>query len=190
MEQLIKDYGYVVIFIVTLLEGETILLLGGFAAHQGYLNLQLAILTAFIGSTFGDQFFFHLAKWKGSYLVKKSVMLSRNFPKARKLVDRYGSLIVLVARYMYGIRTPLVMMCGLADMGALRFTILNIIAAAIWAISFGLIGYLFGKTAEIIVGDIGRYENIVVGCVVLLATTLWVFRHMRKRRKGSQRSSP
>ena len=34
---LIQTYGYVVIFLGVLIEGETTLILGGFMAHQGYL---------------------------------------------------------------------------------------------------------------------------------------------------------
>jgi len=184
MEKLIHDYGYIIIFIVTLLEGETILLVGGFAAQQGYLNLELAMLSAFIGSTFGDQFFFQLAKWKGTSLINRSAMLSRNFPKAQRLVDKYGSFIVLIARYMYGIRTPLVMMCGMANMHTLQFTILNIIAAAVWAVAFGTLGYLFGKTAEIVVGDVGKYENIIIGGVIVLAAIFWAVRHLRRRKNS------
>ena len=42
----------------TFLEGETILVLAGLAAHQGYLVLTWVILAAFLGSLCGDQLFF------------------------------------------------------------------------------------------------------------------------------------
>ena len=62
LESLIDTYGYIAIFIGTLLEGETVLVLGGFAAFRGYLSLPYVILTAFIGSMLGDQFFFYLGR--------------------------------------------------------------------------------------------------------------------------------
>jgi membrane protein DedA with SNARE-associated domain len=40
LSHLLTDSGYLVVFVGSLLEGETILLLAGFAAHQGYLSLQ------------------------------------------------------------------------------------------------------------------------------------------------------
>ena len=58
MESLIENYGYLAILIGTLLEGGTILVLGGFTAHQGYLALPWVILAAFAGSLCGDQLFF------------------------------------------------------------------------------------------------------------------------------------
>src|SRR5688572_33421924 len=39
LTQLLDHYGYLAVLVGTVLEGETILILGGFAAHQGYLHL-------------------------------------------------------------------------------------------------------------------------------------------------------
>jgi len=53
MESLIQQHGYWVILAGTLLEGETVLVLGGFTAHRGYLDLPLVMLVAFAGGAAG-----------------------------------------------------------------------------------------------------------------------------------------
>ena len=58
LQSIIENYGYAAILIGTFLEGETILVLAGLAAHQGYLVLSWVILAAFVGSLCGDQLFF------------------------------------------------------------------------------------------------------------------------------------
>jgi membrane protein DedA with SNARE-associated domain len=58
LQSIIENYGYAAILIGTFLEGETILVLAGLAAHQGYLALTWVILAAFLGSLSGDQLFF------------------------------------------------------------------------------------------------------------------------------------
>ena len=60
IEYLIQTYGYVAILVGTFLEGETVLVLGGLAAHQGYLQLPGVMLAAFAGTLIGDQLFFFL----------------------------------------------------------------------------------------------------------------------------------
>ena len=55
LQQLITDYGYLAILMGTFLEGETILILGGFASHRGYLELPWVVVSAFIGTLAGDQ---------------------------------------------------------------------------------------------------------------------------------------
>lgn len=50
LEYLVTTYGYPVIAIGTFLEGESILVLGGFAAHSGYLELPRFMGSRFMGS--------------------------------------------------------------------------------------------------------------------------------------------
>ena len=58
LQNIIENYGYAAILIGTFLEGETILVLAGLAAHQGSLVLTWVIIAAFAGSLCGDQLFF------------------------------------------------------------------------------------------------------------------------------------
>jgi len=60
LEYLISHYGYVALVIGTFLEGESVLIVAGFAVHLGYLKLQWVILAAFAGSVAGDQLYFFL----------------------------------------------------------------------------------------------------------------------------------
>ena len=39
LPQLVADYGYLAVFVGTLLEGEAVLMLAGYAAHRSYLSL-------------------------------------------------------------------------------------------------------------------------------------------------------
>jgi membrane protein DedA with SNARE-associated domain len=57
-ENVIIQFGYPAILVGTFLEGETILVIAGMAAHRGYLDLPVVIGAAFIGTLFGDQLFF------------------------------------------------------------------------------------------------------------------------------------
>ena len=49
-EELIQRFGYAAIIVGTFLEGETILVIGGFAAYRGYLSLPLVMVCALLGS--------------------------------------------------------------------------------------------------------------------------------------------
>jgi membrane protein DedA with SNARE-associated domain len=171
MEELLQKYGYIIIFLITLFEGETILLIAGFMAYQGLLDLHLSILSAFIGSTLADQIIFHLMRKNGNFLLKKSKKFNKYHTIAKHYVEKYGSAVVLMARYLYGIRTPLVMFVGLGKMNFVKFTILNVIAAFVWAVSFGYAGFYFGHAAEKFIGDIQRvqlYGWVLIAIVILV----------------------
>ena len=70
LQELISHYGYVAIVIGTFFEGETILVLGGLAAHQGYLQLPWVMASAFAGTLLGDQLYFYIGRAKGQGLLE------------------------------------------------------------------------------------------------------------------------
>lgn len=47
LEEVVTHYGYIGILIGTFLEGETILIIAGFLAHRGYLELPFVIVRIF-----------------------------------------------------------------------------------------------------------------------------------------------
>ena len=74
VEELIQRFGYLAILVGTFLEGETVLLLGGFAAHRGYLDLVGVMAAAFAGSLTGDWLYFEIGRRKGMAFLKTSRM--------------------------------------------------------------------------------------------------------------------
>ena len=48
---------------------------------------------------------------------------------------------------------------GVSNVPAPRFLVLNVVAAAIWAVCFSLLGYLFGQTIESLLGRLHGVET-------------------------------
>ena len=59
---LIETHGYWVLFVGCFLEGETFLVLAGFAAHSGYLDPFVVVAVVAIAAFVGNQFFFWLGR--------------------------------------------------------------------------------------------------------------------------------
>ena len=175
METLLREYGYLLIFVITLFEGETVLIIAGILAHQGLLNIELSVLSAFLGSTIGDQLFFHLARQEGYEFIKKFKYVASVLPRAEKLVKKHGTYIVLVSRFIYGLRTALVVMCGVAKMPSLKFSIYNIISALIWAVSYGFLGYFFSEAIGTVTG-LKKLEVVIAAAIAIAALIYWIVR--------------
>jgi len=159
IESLIQTYGYVAIFVGTFLEGETVLVLGGLVAHQGYLQLPWVVLAAFAGTLIGDQLFFYLGRWHSHAMLAKHPGWQARVNKAQRLVERYRTMVIISFRFM-----------------------LNIMSALVWALAIGAGGYFFGYALEIVIGDIKHYELEVLGAVVIIGVMLWVI-HLYRLRK-------
>lgn len=183
LEYLITTYGYAAILIGTLLEGETILILGGLFAHSGYLHLQGVIACAFIGSFCSDQFFFYLGRTKGKSWIEERKHWKSKVDKVYSLLNRYQLILIISFRFLYGLRTITPVVIGASGISPYKFFILNMISALLWASVIGSLGYLFGHTVQVLIGDIKKYELWLFVLILLLGVILWIFRLMRKRAK-------
>jgi membrane protein DedA with SNARE-associated domain len=167
LEQLVADYGYVAILIGTFFEGETILLVGAFAAHQGLLRIDMVILIAFVGSCAGDQFWYMLGRRYGPGRLVKRPWLADRVERVTRWLDRYPTLFILGFRFVYGIRNIAPVAIALSKIPPWRFYVLNVVAAAIWAVTGGLAGYVFGAAVEAFVGHLKVVEQRLLAAVVL-----------------------
>jgi membrane protein DedA with SNARE-associated domain len=192
LEQLVADYGYVAILIGTFFEGETILLVGAFAAHQGLLRIDLVILIAFVGSCAGDQFWYMLGRRYGRTRLLQRPMLADRIERVTRWLDRYPTVFILGFRFVYGIRNIAPVAIALSRIPPWRFYVLNVIAAALWAATGGLAGYIFGAAVEVFVGQLKAVEQRLLAGILLAVIGYlvgrWLYRWFRKTPARNGRS--
>jgi membrane protein DedA with SNARE-associated domain len=175
LEALIIQYGYLALFIGTFLEGETILIIAGYLAQDGVLDLRLVTLAAFLGSFSGDQFFFFLGRYKGIGFLAKRPHWQQKTQKAFALLSRHQIPIILGFRFIYGIRNVTPFVIGSMGLRPIRFFILNGLGAATWAIAFASFGYHLGRFVEVVLPDIARYEMLVLAVLCIILLVLGIF---------------
>ena len=183
IEQLISQYGYGAIVVGTFLEGETILVMGGFAAYRGYLDLPFVIIAALIGSLSGDQLFFYIGRIKGKGMLENRPSWKKKSEKVFSLMERHQNWLVLGFRFLYGLRSVAPFLIGTSRIKPLRFLVLNIAGASIWAVVVGILGYLFGQTVEIVIGKIKNYELLILAVLAVVAIIVWVVRLLNGKKE-------
>jgi membrane protein DedA with SNARE-associated domain len=186
LQSLIENYGYAAILIGTFLEGETILLLAGLAAHQGYLVLTWVILAAFLGSLGGDQLFFYLGRKHSQAVLSRRPTWEQKAQKVHKLMNRFETPIILSFRFLYGLRTVAPFVIGMSPVSFKKFILLNAAGALIWAVAIGSGGYLFGHALEVIIGKAKSYEIYIMGSVAIVGLLVWIFHFYRRRRRRAK----
>lgn len=188
MKELIAQYGYLALFIGTFLEGETILLLAGFAAQSPafHLDVRLVILVAFCGSLAGDQAAFFVGRHYGRRLVARSEKWRNRADRVHVMLKKYHEVLILSFRFFYGLRNLTPFVLGTADISILKFFLLNAIGAGIWAVAFTLIGYGFGSLLENVltrlIENVHHVELAVLGLAALVALAFWLRKALRRPR--------
>ncbi|HVK69905.1 MAG TPA: DedA family protein [Polyangium sp.] len=181
MEHLIEVYGYIAVLIGTFFEGETVAMLGGFAAHQQHLRFPLVVLTAFLGSATGDQIAYFLGKRFGRSFVDRRPKLGAHLARATSLLERYPTLFIFGFRFIYGIRNVAPVAIALSRIPTARFLVLNAMAAALWAVVVAGAGYLFGQAVESARGKLHAWDERLAMGAVLAAISIFGFNLLRER---------
>jgi len=186
---LLEQYGYMVIFIGTLIEGESILMLGGYFAHRGYLDLGPVIAVAFAGAVCGDQLFFYIGRHHAKGLLARFPKLRDKVNVALHRVEAHQVKVVLGMRFLWGLRIALPVSLGLTNMGARRFLWLNLISAAVWSIVFSCAGYGAGRLISRLAAELHRYEIWIAVGLLLVAVIALVWHFGRPRRRAPPEST-
>ncbi len=182
LTQPLSQYGYLAVFVGSVLEGKTLLILAGFAAHQGYLSFPLVVMLAFCGGTLGDQIFFFLGRYYGAPLLSRFPSLSNRAQPVNQLVQRYHASLIVGVRFMYGLRIAGPISIGMSDVGAWRFVVFNLLGAAVWAMLIAGAAFLFGQPLQWLFMDIKQYEKMALLLTVVVAVGFGLLRWLRLHR--------
>lgn len=187
MEQItafVTEYGPLVVLAGTFFEGETIVLVAGFLAHQELFDPFIVGLCAFAGAVLGDQLWFYLGRRHADHALVRRLTRQALFEKALGAIERHPRKFILSYRFIYGLRTVSPVALGLSGVPAGLFLMLNVIAAAVWAAVFTALGYFFGQAIEAVWGDIQAVEHklFLAGLGAIAAFLLiQVIRKLRRR---------
>ena len=175
---LIAQFGYIAVFLGTVFEGETVLLLAGYSAHRGYLDFARVVAVAMSGAALGDQTLFWLGRRHGQRLIARRPGMHLRVKRALGLIERHPVAVILAMRFMWGLRTALPIAIGISGVSWRRFFWLNLVSAALWAPLIATIGWSFGALLVRYDAALHRYEHWLMAGVV--ATALLV-RLLRRR---------
>lgn len=176
LEALVQAWGYPAVLVGALLEGETVLLVAGFAAHSGYLQLPWVIVAALAGSVLGEQFYFLLGRRYGERLLARFPPLARRARRVHRLLERHDVAAIVSMRFLYGLRTVGPMAIGASAVPWLRFTAIDLVAALVWASAVASAGYAFGRGLELWLGDLKKFELALAMALIAAGAVLWWLR--------------
>jgi len=141
----LKEYGYVVLFLWCVLEGEMGLVMGGMMTHTGDMSFFWTIFIAGLGGFTGDQIYFYIGRFNKDFIQRKLHSQRSKFAIAHLLLKKYGWPIIFMQRYMYGLRTVIPMSIGITKYSAKKFALINLLSAWTWAAITVTPAYFFGN---------------------------------------------
>jgi membrane protein DedA with SNARE-associated domain len=184
MEAYLAKFGYIGIFIGTFLEGETTVLLGGILSRLGYMDFNKVLLWAFLGTFLGDCTFFSIGKCFGRNVAERYEFLRSRIPLANRIIEKYGSYIIFLIRFLVGIRAVILLLLGCTDIKVRKFLLYNAVNSVLWSLAVTLVGFLFANVVYVFVHDIRKYEHYLMPAIlVLVFLCVVIYRHVMKEKE-------
>ena len=182
MEHFLTTYGAIGIFLGAAFEGQTAVVLGGLLARQHLLHLWIVLLSATAGSAILDHLLFVAGRRFRDHRWVVRARAQAAFAKALHFIERYPISYILIFRFIFGLRVASPIAVGVSAVPTLRFTLLNILGAVIWAVAFTALGYVFGETVHSLFGHrAAHWTLIAVAVVVGIFAILGLVRYLLRR---------
>ena len=180
IEELVRQYGYVAVALGAFAEGETVLLVAGYAAQRGWLQWPLVAAIAAIAATMGDQMFFFLGRRFGPQLLARFPRLRARLPRVQTLLDRGGPWAIVSVRFLYGLRIAGPVLIGVAGIAPWRFVIFNAIGAMLWAPMITGLGWFFGTAMVQLAARLQLAEELLLAGVAVVVLLVWMVRQCKR----------
>ena len=199
LEPTLNQFGYLAVVGLVLIEdfgvpvpGETVLILAAVYAGTGRLNIVLVALLGFCGALLGDNIGFAIGHFGGRQLAQRYgryiFLTPERLDKATAFFDRHGGKIIIVARFIEGLRQANGIIAGTTGMQWTRFLTFNAIGAALWVAVWTSVGYVSGSHIDTIYNAATRYSTylaIALGALLLAYIARRVVRVSRARARNA-----
>jgi membrane protein DedA with SNARE-associated domain len=191
---LLARYGYLAVFGLVGVEsfgvpapGQTILIAAAVYAGTGKLNIAWVAVVAFVAATLGDNLGYLIGRVGGRPLVHRYgryvFLTEERLEHVEQVFERYGGKLVVVARFVDGLRQFNGVVAGIAGMHWPHFLACNALGAALWVSTWTLAGRLAGRHIDVIYQHVRRYEPLVLAALAVVVVALLVRYLIRRRRR-------
>lgn len=197
-------YGYVAVVGVVMVEsfgipapGQTILIVAGVFAATGHLNIAVVVALGALAAMVGDSISYLVGRSGGRPLVLRVgryvLLTEKRLDRAEAFSRRHGRKVVVLARFVDGLRQVNGIVAGLVRMPFGRFITWNAVGATVWAILFSGLGYLGGAHLDTLFAYVRLYRGpllLILGALVIGLVVRWVVRRNIIRRNTRRTTVP
>lgn len=188
---LLHPGSYLGIFLLMVLTGcglpvpEEVFIIGaGVLSANGELRPEFAFPAALLGALVGDAAMYGIGYRFGHGLLNRHPKLSKLVGAHReeyfeRAVQRHGFKVLLLARFMVGVRGPVYLAAGVVRMPFLRFLLWDLVCATLVVGAFFALAFFFGEE----IADLLTDAEVGLTVIVVIVATVVAFVALRRHRR-------
>lgn len=155
----------------------------GVLSFMGKMDLSLAITIAFIANFIGDSLMFYMSRYHKREMMEYFKKHRRKLAFSHLLLKKRGSWIIIIKKFIYGLKTLVPLAIGLTKYDFWKFSAYNAIGAAIWAIVIGGGSYLFGGALIEGYKMVSDKPYLAPLMLLLVGGSVWLYLSQATKRK-------
>ncbi len=161
--------------------GQTLLIAASLTAARGDLGIAWVMTWAFIAAWLGNSLGYLIGLRGGRPLLKKLHVNEEHLQRMEGSFARAGGAIILVARFVDGLRQLNGIVAGLLQLPWGRFTTVNILGALLWVGFWGLGSYFLRREVSQVHLTLRQVEPWIAGLALFAFLLLIVYALWHKR---------
>ena len=180
--QLLEHYGYVFLFIIAVIEGPIVTIIGAFLAGLGYFNIFAVYVVVSVGDLSGDVLYYAVGRLGriGAFagLRRALGMTGERFARMEPYIARHGGKILLFAKYT---QTGFMALpaSGAARMPMGKFLWYNTLGTIPKSLVLVIVGFFFGYAYVRIDGYFAKASMVMVAIVCIASAYILLSRYLR-----------
>ncbi|MBD3799373.1 DedA family protein [Sulfuricurvum sp.] len=171
----LSTYGYITLFLYSLGGGFVALLGAGVLSFMGKMDLSLSITIAMVANFIGDSLMFYMSRYHKREMMEYFKKHRRKLAFSHLLLKKHGSWIIIVKKFIYGLKTLVPLAIGLTKYDFWKFSTYNAIGAAIWAIVVGGLSFLFGGALIEGYKMVAEKPYLAPIMLILIVGSVWLY---------------
>ncbi len=171
----LSTYGYIILFLYSLGGGMVAIIAAGILSYAGKMDLHTSIAVAFVANAIGDSLLFYMSRYNKAQIMPYLRKHKRKLALSHLLMKKYGDKIIFFQKFVYGIKTLIPMGIGMTKYSVVKFNILNVISAFIWALGLGYLSFSAGEALTEFSGYFSSHPWIAPLILGSLLGSLWYY---------------
>ena len=170
--------------------GDVVFLSGMVLAGGGALAWPLVFIVSCIGGLAGGWALYELGRWKGRGWFSRPnrrIFNPRVLARFDELFDRYGMRVIIISRFLPGIRSAIPLAAGIARLPRWQAAIYLTLSVLLWNGLLAGIGFVFGRNWEAVTSFVTIYNRLVIAALILLVIAWggWVYKKSRSAKEST-----
>ena len=183
---IINQYGYWIIFPISVIEGPIIAVIGGFLSSLGVLNLFMVYAVILFGDFIGDTIYYALGRWGKNIVQRYGPRFNLNeedIEGAKKYFLENQTKAIILSKVIHGFGIAGLITSGALKISYIRFILTSSVVSIFQYALLLFVGVAFGRAYK----QIDQYLNyfiIISSVLAIIAIIIFVKRLRIKTFKG------